>query len=229
MSSPPTDASTLPGDARLGRPARSAAVRLRATTLVLGLLAAALGALALGLLMVRPSAAPLPVLGVVPEFELIEASGAKISRADLGGKLWIADFVFTSCAASCPKMTAEMARLQKSESDVGDLRLVSFSVDPETDTPEVLRGYAARHQADPSRWLFVTGDPAKLRGLAIDGFRIPVGAGDPAQGDAAIIHSDRFVLVDRQARIRGYYEASDGDALLKLRGDVRRLEQEPAS
>ena len=227
MNSPPTNAGTLGGDATLGRPARSG-VRLRAATLALGLVAAALGALAIGVVAVRQPASPLPVLGTVPVFELTEASGRPISRAELAGKLWIADFVFTSCAASCPKMTAEMARIQQGERDLADLRLVSFSVDPETDTPEVLRGYAARHQADPSRWLFVTGDPAKLRSLAIDGFHIPVGNGDPTQGDAPIIHSDRFVLVDRQAQIRGYYEATDGDALLKLRGDVRRLAQEPA-
>jgi hypothetical protein len=112
MNSPPTNAGTLGGDATLGRPARSG-VRLRAATLALGLVAAALGALAIGVVAVRQPASPLPVLGTVPVFELTEASGRPISRAELAGKLWIADFVFTSCAASCPKMTAEMARIQR--------------------------------------------------------------------------------------------------------------------
>jgi len=196
--------------------------------MVLGLVAGAVLALAIGRAALHRGETPLPELGAVPDFKLVEASGRPISRADLAGKVWVADFVFTSCAASCPKMTAEMGRLAEGTHDVTDLKLVSFSVDPETDTPEVLRTYAARHHADPARWWFVTGDDASLRKLAIDGFHIPVEAGDPAEGDAAIIHSEKFALVDRQARIRGYYDATDPESLARLGADLRRLDREPS-
>ena len=123
----------------------------------------------------------------------------------------------------CPRMTKEMATLRKSVADVPDVRFVSFSVDPETDTPAVLREYAARFTEDRSGWLFLTGDQASIRRVAAEGFLLPVQDGEVARGDEAIVHSSRFVLVDSDGRVRGTYEVNDAEAMLALRGDLRRL------
>jgi protein SCO1/2 len=212
----------------LGGRARARAA-LRAVRLVAGFILAATFAMAVGTIMTSGSRQGVPVLGVVPDFRLREASGRSLSRLDLAGKTWIADFVFTSCAASCPRMTAEMARLQESERGLADLRLVSFTVDPSTDTEDVLRAYAARHRADPARWFFVTGDPASLRDLAANGFHIAVADGDPSAGDAPIVHSSHLILVDGEARIRGYYDMAEPSAIDALRADLHRVAAEKKS
>jgi protein SCO1 len=169
---------------------------------------------------------PLPVLAQVPDFELTDASGEKVRLADLRGKPWIADLIFTSCAGICPRMTQEMAALRKSGTPVPGLQFVSFSVDPATDTPDVLRDYAARFTSDRDGWFFLTGENASIRKVAAEGFLLPVHDGDPARGDEAFLHSSRFVLVDGQARVRGTYDVRDPDAMFTLRTDLYRLRDE---
>lgn len=147
----------------------------------------------------------LPVLGALPEFALTERSGRRVGLDDLTGRIWVADFFFTYCAGPCPVMSRRMAELQSliEKNQFNDVLCVSFTVDPEHDTPAVLSEYAEVFSAKPDRWLFLTGDKRHLRDLAIKGFKIAVQ--DPEQGDDQIIHSTRFVLVDRVGRIRGYY------------------------
>ncbi|HEY8514266.1 MAG TPA: SCO family protein [Candidatus Binatia bacterium] len=174
----------------------------------------------------RASDEPLPVLSTVPDFSLIEASGRPITRQDLAGNPWVADLVFTHCAAICPMMTAEMSRLVQQSDDVPEVKFVSISVDPERDTPEVLTAYAERHGADRSRWLFLTGDETEIRRLALEGLRLPVADGNVAAGEDPILHSQRFVLVDAESRVRGTYDVRDPEAMLKLRGDLRRVRDE---
>jgi protein SCO1/2 len=157
--------------------------------------------------------APLPVLGTVPPFVLTERSGEPLRADDLIGRVWVADFVFTRCPDVCPALTARMARLQDAAGVPDPIRLVSFSVDPEHDTPEVLRTYAARAGAG-SEWLFVTGPRDRIAALLRDGFRVAFADDGPPA--APITHSDRFVLVDRQLRIRGYYHGSDPEDLRRL-------------
>jgi len=160
----------------------------------------------------------------LPEFSLLERGGKKIALADLRGKIWIADFIYTSCADTCPFQTADMARLQDRWRNESDLRLVSFSVDPEHDTPRVLSRYAGRFKADPLRWLFVTGERRQIVRLVEDGFHLAVAAA--AKGShrsGVIVHSPRFVLVDRQGQIRGYYDNRDPQALRRLNQDVTAL------
>jgi protein SCO1 len=190
------------------------------------LVAALAGVFWLATTTLQKTETPLPVLAEVPEFTLTEASGEKIALADLRGKPWVADLIFTSCAGVCPRMTQSMAALRKSTTDVPGLRFVSFSVDPETDTPEVLREYAARFVDDRSGWLFLTGDEAAIRRVAAEGFLLPVQDGDVARGDEAVLHSSRFVLVDAAGRVRGTYDVDDSEAMLALRGDLRRLNDE---
>jgi protein SCO1/2 len=163
-------------------------------------------------------ARPLPVLGTVPAFTLTDRSGAEIRSAQLAGGVWIADFIFTRCPDVCPALTARMATLQAALPD--DVRLVSFSVDPTHDTPEVLRAYAARAGAR-DRWLFLTGARDAMATLLRDGFRVAYA--DDGPPTAPITHSDRFVLVDRELRIRGYYHGDEPDDLARLADDAAAL------
>lgn len=119
----------------------------------------------------------LPRLGEVPAFTLIERSGQPVTRADLLGKVWIANFLYTRCPSECPLMSHALAQLQDALAAERDVRLVSMTVDPEYDTPEVLTHYAQRFAAHPQRWLFLTGEKATLFRLAREGFYL--GAVDP--------------------------------------------------
>ncbi len=165
--------------------------------------------------------AELGVFGTVPGFDLIERSGSKVSLADLKGKVWVADFVFTHCAGPCPLISSKMAKLQKAVSDLDGVRLVSFTVDPDRDTPEVLREYAQHYLADPERWVFLTGPKQPLYHLIGDGFHLAVE--EEGSDTGAVTHSTRLVLVDRQGRIRGYYDGSDPGTIEALLPDIRAL------
>jgi cytochrome oxidase Cu insertion factor (SCO1/SenC/PrrC family) len=166
---------------------------------------------------------PLPVIATVPDFSLTEASGRTVSRQDLDGNPWVADLVFTHCAGICPTMSAAMSRLVTNSGDLPKVRFVSISVDPANDTPEALSAYAERFKADRTRWLFLTGDHDAIRRLAVEGLKLPLADGDPNQGEDAILHSQRFVLVDAQSRVRASYDVRDQEAMFKLRGDLQRL------
>lgn len=170
----------------------------------------------------------LPILSTVPDFALTERSGRTVELSELAGRVWLANFVFTQCPGPCPLLSQRMSRLQESLQDRPDVRLVSFSVDPENDTPDVLTHYAKRWQADPQRWLFLTGDKTDLYHLIKDGFKLAVDdGGQPGSPDPGIItHSLRFVLVDRQGRIRGYYPGGESYREEKILAAIRRLARE---
>jgi protein SCO1/2 len=170
----------------------------------------------------RASAMEAPVLGSVPEFALTESAGTPLRRADLLGKVWIASFIFTRCAEVCPMIMRQEVRLQAELPLRDDLRLVSFSVDPDWDTPKVLTDYARVFGADRSRWLFLTGDRRQVYHLAIDGFRLATLDADPAK-EMPILHSTKLVLVDRRGAIRGYYDSTADVELHKLIRDVRQV------
>jgi protein SCO1 len=163
--------------------------------------------------------------GSVPPFSLTERSGKKIQASDLAGKVWIADFIYTNCTDTCPLQSAEMKRLQDRFAETPDLRLVSITVDPKRDTPAVLSRYAARYGADSERWLFLTGAEKTIRNLAEDGFHLPAEEiAAPAAGSSGThLHSLRFALVDRGGAIRGYYDASEKEALDRLTRDADTL------
>lgn len=165
----------------------------------------------------------LPVLGTVPNFSLIDAGGAQVGLADLRGHVWVVDFIFTNCAGTCPIMTTAMSELQSEITKRGmdNVRLVSISVDPERDTPDVLARFAEGYGADRRRWYFLTGNGEAIQQLANKGFRLSAAIG--GSEDEPIIHSNRFVLVDRQAAIRGYYDGTDEKAVRKLLRDLVAL------
>lgn len=156
--------------------------------------------------------------GAVPNAELIERSGSKVSLGDLEGNIWVATFIFTRCAGTCPGMSKKMEDLQQSLRKAGDVKLVSFTVDPDNDTPERLRSYAEGYNADAEKWLFLTGKKEQMQDLARNAFKLTVEEGtDPAE---PIIHSKRFVLVDKDGHIRGYYNSDDAEAKQKLLTDI---------
>jgi len=170
--------------------------------------------------------AELGVFGDVPDFNLVSQTGDSVRLADLAGQVWIGDFIFTNCKSSCPMMTEQLHRLDAALTDGAAVRMVSFSVDPENDTPRKLAEYASGYNAKPSRWLFLTGDKAQIRRLSADGFHLAVSDVSPeeaAQGVEPVLHSTRLVLVDGRGRIRGYYDGLDPKAMAQLGVDVRRL------
>ncbi len=151
----------------------------------------------------------LPVLGAAPPFTLTDQTGQPFGSADVKGRVVIADFIYTRCTDACPLLSATMRDLQerlKTEGLFGSqVVLLSFSVDPQYDTPEVLAQYGQRFHADPAGWRFLTGDVDVVHHLLQDGFK--VGAAEPAAGrgnDPGLLHTSRFVLIDRSGQIRGY-------------------------
>lgn len=174
-------------------------------------------------------AAQLDVLGAVPEFSFVDQAGRAVSSADLRGRVHVANFIFTRCPTICPTSSLKMQRLGERLADhASAIQLVSFSVDPEHDSPPVLAAFAARYRADPARWRFLTGPPAAMRAAIEQGFRIAVERGAALKdGTPTITHGLHFVLFDRDLRIRGYYDSDDASRLDRLVGDAVALAREP--
>jgi protein SCO1/2 len=177
--------------------------------------------------------------GRVPAFSLTERSGRRIGRDDLLGHVALIDFIYTECTETCPTQSGRFAQLQKRFAGARNLRLVSITVDPQHDTPEVLTHYAARYGAD-ERWWFLTGDQRDIYCLARDGFHLsvvdssmeyrsncgsawrfgPAPAWAHHGSKGLIMHSARVVLVDRQGKIRAYHLTTDIDAGEKLESNL---------
>lgn len=167
----------------------------------------------------------LPTLGSVPAFELVTQEGKPFSSSSLNGKYWIVDLIFTNCGGTCPILTANLASIQKALAKTEDVELVSISVDPNNDTPEVLAEYAKRYNANTKNWTFLTGKVQTIYTIAKDGFKLTV---DSVSGDEMnpIVHSERFVLVDKQGNIRGFYDGTTNEAQSKILGDLGDLMRE---
>ena len=161
-----------------------------------------------------PRILELPLYESVPAFTLTSQSGEPFSSDQLKGRVWIADFIFTRCPGPCLRMSGRMSQLQKSLPP--EVRLVSFTVDPDHDTPAVLAQYAKRYQADPARWTFLTGTKPDLNQVSLITFKL--GEITPDQS-----HSTRFVLVDQQMRHRAYYDSTEADLVSRINSDVRAL------
>lgn len=156
-----------------------------------------------------------PVIASLPIFALTERSGKTITLDDLKGRIWIADFIFTTCGGPCPIMTSRLGDFMQTlkERNIPRVSAVSFTVDPKTDTPDVLREYATMKLADDFDWLFLTGDEAAIYDLSVKGFMLTAQKGDEGHG---VDHSPRFVLVDQKGRIRGYYEVVTNEEILAM-------------
>jgi len=159
-------------------------------------------------------------LGCITDFSLTNQSGKETKLSDLKGSIWVADFIFTSCESICPDMTTNMAKVQRAFPDTPNVRFVSISVDPERDTPEVLTAFGERFGADPQRWDFLTGDKEYIKEISYQGFLI-------GSGDVMTNHSNKFILVDREGDIRGFYTGTDETDVARLTIDIRTLLDDP--
>ncbi len=158
----------------------------------------------------------LPEIGMVPEFEFVNSEQEMITLNNLKGKVWVADFIFTTCTMACPMMTGNMNIIHKKYKKNDDVRLVSISVYPEYDTPEVLTKYASQYDANTSRWYFLTGEESTVKRVIKDGFKI----GDY---EDIIFHSEKFALVDKKGMIRAYYNGMKTEDMKKLKKDINIL------
>lgn len=145
----------------------------------------------------------------IPDFNLTNQDGRSVGREKMNGKITIVDFFFTSCPSICPQMSLEMERVNDMFREEDEVQIMSFSIDPEYDTPDILNDYAAEHKAEAGKWDFLTGDKSAIYQLARCGFVIPTldGLGIPDD----FVHSDKFILVDQLGRIRGYYSGTSRD------------------
>lgn len=181
----------------------------------------------------------LQIFGDAPPFALTDHLERPVSSDALRGKVVVANFIYTNCPDICPLLSARMQELQerlRQEHLLGsDVQLLSFTVDPDRDTPAVLRKYAERHHADPDNWRFLWGPKETLVPLVVNGFHLgaqalppptrtahDAGAREDAGADYEVMHSGRFVLIDGQGRIRAYYDGRELD-LDRVIGDIRQL------
>ena len=159
---------------------------------------------------------PLPVLGSIPDFVMTNSNNESFGSSDLKDNIWVADFIFTTCSGPCPIMTERMGMVQHDLLEIEKLKFVSFTVNPDYDTPEVLKKYAQRFDADVSSWSFVTGKYDQIQELIADGFKM----GDTEE---IVFHSTRFALVDHEGNLRGYYSGTEPAKHEILTRDIQTL------
>jgi protein SCO1 len=178
---------------------------------------------------------PLPVLASVADFSLTNQNSAAVSLADLRGKVWIADIIFTRCPGPCLRMTRQMKELQDALPSGGSARLVSLTTDADYDTPEVLKTYASKNGADASRWMFLTGTKKQVNNLAVDSLKLSAVEKKPEERvtpEDLWVHSTIFVVIDKHAQLRAIYQTGGDDVSWpeeknKLLAAVKQLEREP--
>lgn len=185
---------------------------------------AVLGIAAIWFQMAAERSPRLPVYDSVPDFKLTERSGKAVTLSDLRGKIWIASFFYAICPGPCPVINGQLSALQGELLKGDDIRFVSISTEPETDTPEVLRTYAERFHASPDKWLFLTGDKEQIFKLSNQGFRLV--AADQNDPQQPVVHSTKLALVDKSGRIRGYYDGTDETGIAEIKEALKALRRE---
>ena len=212
------DAPASPAAAAL--PSRRRALRLPLVLAALSLLLAA--AAVVGLL----SRKPLEDFGTLPAFTFTRQDGRPFGAAELAGRPYVANFIFTRCPTVCPAFTRKMRDVQEATQG-SPVQLVSFSVDPTHDTPERLQAFAEKYGADGARWSFLTGDYAVLKDTVMSGFKQLMARNEQDPDDiVSIMHGEHFVLVDARGHIRGFYRSSELDAVERVVADAKRLARE---
>jgi protein SCO1/2 len=181
--------------------------------------------------MTRVLPPELPVLFQVPEFSLTNEYSESFGSKNLRGKIYLANFLFTTCPSTCPALVLQMKKVQKRVRGLGQkVAIVSFTVDPENDSPEVLKRYALKNRYNPYIWSWLTGEKSDLKDLLVDGFKVPMGDGEDFIGKVDgvdvslfdIAHTNKIVLVDVIGRVRGYY-STDMEGVNKLMIDLGLL------
>jgi protein SCO1/2 len=177
------------------------------------------------------SARNLPVLTVVPSFSLVDQTGTAFHSHELAGHVWIASFIYTSCPGPCPRVVQRVAETQRALGAEPDLTMISFSVDPDADTPDVLAAYARTHAIEAARWKLLTGKAEDVSRLVRAGFLQAIERNDTETRatEGAVVHSLYLVLVDRTMQVRGYYDSTDPAAMKRLVEDTRRVLRNPGS
>ncbi len=175
----------------------------------------------------------LPVISkVATDFTLTTQWGEKLALSDLKGKVWVAYFFFSTCPGICPVMNQNMTAVQEAIRDNPDVLIVGFTVDPDTDKPEVLRRYGEKFGVRKGKWYYLTGDRALIYRVARQSFKLAAEPAPSGQSDSTheFIHSEKFVLVDRHGRIRAYYTGTDKTSVQQLIRDIQKIlgEAEPA-
>ena len=211
------------------RPANRRLTAIVWTLLVLGLFGVMLGGMReMWLASERHDFRELPVLGQLTDFQMTERDGKARSLADLKGEIWFAGFFFTDCSGPCPALISQMVELSRAVARTkGQVRVVGISVDPQTDTPERLRGYASRMGVGENFWL-LTGPLPEVFRIAREGFKLPVEENPPASvpQSGKMLHSTKVALVDGKGRIRGYYDGTGGDLVARALPDLGAVMQE---
>ncbi|WP_433927436.1 SCO family protein [Sorangium cellulosum] len=223
--------STSPGASPAGEEARVRR-RGRLRPVQIGLCVSALAGIAFFGVLSRVREAPTgpPVLGEMPAFSMADQDGRPVTRESLRGQTLIVDFFYASCPVSCPRLSAQMAAFQERLAQRSEARgqalpihLISITLDPENDTPDVLRSYASRYSSGRGAWSFLSGRSEDLNRVVVKGFKLRFEQADPSAGLGSIMHGEWFVLVDGLGRIRGYYQIGDEERMNELVRDAERL------
>ena len=159
----------------------------------------------------------------IGKFELVDQQGRIITEKSLHNKIYVADFFFTTCPSICPDMSAQMKRIHEKFLEDKEVMLVSHTVMPETDTPEVLADYASLYGASPDKWLFLTGDKEKIYELARQSYFAVTSTGNGDEHD--FIHTENFILIDKEKRIRGFYDGTDEKDIDRLMSEIEILKK----
>ena len=171
--------------------------------------------------------APLLELGRVPDFTLTNQHGQMLSLSNLLGQVWVADVIFTRCPMSCERMTQRMHALEKQVSKRAPVKFISITTDPGFDSPEVLKKYAGRHEADQNRWHFLTGIKSNVYQLSVAGLKFAVlDNTNQVVPDDLFLHSTHFTLVDKRGQIRGVFEGTEDEDRRQLLLAVKKLAKE---
>jgi len=192
---------------------------------VWGVLAATVATIAVAYVAWRPEAA-LPMYGTIPDFTLTDENNRVVHLADLRGKTWIADVIFTRCAGQCPLMTSHLKSVEEQLPATLPIRFVTLTTDPGYDTPAVMKKYAERYEADESRWLFLTGTKPALKNVIAEGLKLAAidkAANLAENPNDLFIHSAKFVLIDGAGEIRGYFDGETEAAIAQTAEAAKQL------
>ncbi len=157
----------------------------------------------------------------VSDFKLVSQLGDTVTLKNLEGKIYVTDFFFTSCGSICPKMTTQLSRVAAAYKENDKIMIVSHTVDPETDSVSVLRDYAAANNVDAKQWLMLTGEKSQIYNLARKSYFVVLD--EPSKEGPDFIHTENFVLVDSQKRLRGFYDGTNKVEVDKLIKDIQLL------
>ena len=203
--------------------------RLKITRLVWGGLFLTMTAIAVAFIAAPVAPKPLPIYGTLPSFQLTDQNNRAVTLESLRGQVWVADVIFTRCAGQCLILSAHLQDLQSALPAGSPVKLVSFTTDPAYDSPGVLQKYAGRYGAQEGRWFFLTGEKAVLRRAAVDGLKLTVldkASGEQENENDLFIHSAKFVVIDKNGRIRGYYDGETAESVPQVLAAVKTLAQE---